>query len=382
MKKKKNIAIIITRLDLGGAQKIALYLAEKLDKQKFNVHLIAGKGGYLDKYAMQLTKKGVKVNLWTEIKHPINIFFDVIAVYKLRDYFIKNNIDIVHTHSSKAGILGRKAAFIARIKKVMHTIHGFPFHEHQNPFIHSVYVLIEKIFAGMTNKLIAVGYDVMEYGLNKGVGSRDKYVVIRPGINVNSFKNTKVDRKKYLKKYGLNQDLFTVGMVGNLKKQKNPYGFVKIAKAVIDETKDVQFVFAGDGKNADKINKMLDKYKISDKVKFIGWIDEPEKFFKSIDLFLLTSLWEGLPCTLVQAVCAGNCCVATDVGGNREFMKDIGLRQYLFEPEDYETAKELIIKIKKYGQKKPDTKKIYEYDLKYVLKEHKKIYLNDVNQIH
>ncbi|HPD18519.1 MAG TPA: glycosyltransferase, partial [Candidatus Goldiibacteriota bacterium] len=174
----------------------------------------------------------------------------------------------------------------------------------------------------------------------------------------------------------------TVGMVGNLKKQKNPYGFVKIAKAVIDETKDVQFVFAGDGKNADKINKMLDKYKISDKVKFIGWIDEPEKFFKSIDLFLLTSLWEGLPCTLVQAVCAGNCCVATDVGGNREFMKDIGLRQYLFEPEDYETAKELIIKIKKYGQKKPDTKKIYEYDLKYVLKEHKKIYLNDVNQIH
>jgi glycosyltransferase involved in cell wall biosynthesis len=231
MKNKKNIAIIITRLDLGGAQKIALYLAEKLDKQKFNVHLIAGSGGYLDKYAMQLTKKGVRVNLWTEIRHPINVFFDVIAIFKLRAYFIKNKIDIVHTHSSKAGILGRMAAFTAGTKKVVHTIHGFPFHEYQNPFIHYVYVLIEKIFANITNKLVAVGRDVMEYGFSKGVGNRDKYVIIRPGIDVDLFKNAKVDRRKYLKKYGLNPCLFTVGMVGNLKKQKNPHGFVKIAKA-------------------------------------------------------------------------------------------------------------------------------------------------------
>ncbi len=376
---KKNIAIIITRLDLGGAQKIALYLAENIDKNKFNVHLIAGMGGYLDENAMKLTGKGVKVNLWNEIKHPIHPVFDIMAVIKLWRYFVVNKIDIVHTHSSKAGILGRKAAFLAGVKRIIHTVHGFPFHEYQNPFVHYFYVIIEKIFAEITHKLIAVGQDVVEYGLNKGIGSKDKYIIIRPGIEINLFRKQKNCREKFLKKYGLNSNLFTVGMIGNLKKQKNPYAFIKIAKMLIDRLNDIQFIFAGDGKEMNKIKDIIKKYRISDKVKFIGWTDEPEKFLKSIDLFLLTSLWEGLPCTLVQAICAGSPCVTTDIGGNREFMKDIGLQDYIYKPEDYKKAAELIIKIKNKGQKKAKIKKLFEYDFKYVLKQHIAIYQKDVN---
>lgn len=372
--KKKNIAIVITRLDLGGAQKIALYLAENIDRSKYNVHLIAGRGGYLDDFTMKLTKKGVKVNLWSTIVHPINFFYDIIALFKLRSYFIKNKIEIVHTHSSKAGILGRKAAFLAGVKKIIHTVHGFPFHEYQNPFIHHIYVFIEKIFAHITQKLIAVGYDVMEYGIRKGIGDINKYTVIRPGIDIQLFKRQKINREEYLKKYGLEPNLFTVGMIGNLKKQKNPLGFIEIAKIVIDNTDGIQFIFAGDGKNTDKIKQTIDKYQIKDKVKFIGWTSEPEKFLHSIDLFLLTSLWEGLPCALVQAVCAGNYCIATDVGGNREFMKSIGLQDYLFKPGDYEKAKELIIKIKNYGQNRPRMNKLYEYDLKNMMKKYTEIY--------
>lgn len=378
--KKTNIAIVITRLDLGGAQKIALYLAENLDKKKFNVHLIAGKGGDLDIEALKLIKKDVIVNLFNEIVHPINLFYDSIAIFKLKDYFVKNKIDIVHTHSSKAGIVGRKAAYLAGVKKIIHTVHGFPFHKYQNFFIHFIYVLIEKIFAFITDKLIAVGYDVMKYGLSKGVGNREKYGVIRPGVEINLFKKQKVNRKEYLAKYGLNPKLFTVGMIGNCKKQKNPEGFIEIAKKVLNENKDIQFVFAGGGKDLNKYKKIIKNQNLSNKIKFIGWIEEPEKFLKSIDLFLLTSLWEGLPCTLVQAVCAGKTCVATDIDGNREFMQQIGLHDYLFEPFDYYKAKEIIIKIKNKGQRKPKTSKLYEYDLKYTLNRYVEIYNNKVNK--
>lgn len=374
MPEKKNIAIVITRLELGGAQKIALYLAENLDKKKYNIHLISGSGGYFDDYARQLIKKGVKVNLWSEIKHPINLFFDVIALLKLVNYFIKNKIDIVHTHSSKAGILGRKAAFLAGVKKIIHTIHGFPFHKYQNFIINYFYVFVEKIFANITHKLIAVGYDVMQYGLSKGIGDKNKYIVIKPGVDINLFKTQKINKDKYLKKYGLNPELFTVGMIGNLKKQKNPIGFIEIAKCTIDKQNDIQFIFAGGGKDMHKIKEILNKYKLNDRVKFIGWINEPEKFLKSIDLFLLTSLWEGLPCTLVQAICADNYCVASDIDGNREFMKEVGLEEYIYEPKNYKKAADLIIKVKNKGQRRPKINKLSEYDLKYVLKQYYGIY--------
>ena len=162
---KKHIAIVITRLDLGGAQKIALYLAEKLDRKKFEVFLIAGAGGYLDSQAAKL--KGVKIILMPELKHPISLFDDMKAVSTLTKFFTDNKIDIVHTHSSKAGIIGRLAAKFAGVKNVIHTVHGFSFHEYQNPVIHAMYVVLEKLAAPWTNTLVAVGQDVIKYGLKK-----------------------------------------------------------------------------------------------------------------------------------------------------------------------------------------------------------------------
>ncbi|MCX8093277.1 MAG: glycosyltransferase, partial [Candidatus Goldbacteria bacterium] len=325
-----------------------------------------------------LSKKGINVVLMDNLVHPINLFYDTIALFELRDYFIKNKIDIVHTHSSKAGILGRKAAYLAGVKKIIHTVHGFSFHEYQNFIIHYLFLFLEKIFSFITSKLIAVGYDVMEYGLKKGVGNKDKYEIIKPGIDMQLFKNAKVNKKEYLRKYGLRPDFFTIGMIGNLKKQKNPMEFIEIAKLVIRETDDTQFIFAGSGKNINNIKKILQKNNIQNRVKFIGWIDAPEKFLKSIDLFLLTSLWEGLPCVLVQAICSGCYCVATDVCGNREFMQDVKLEKYLYKPGYYKKAKEFILKIKKYGQERPKMEKLYEYDYKYMLKKYNKIYFSDV----
>jgi glycosyltransferase involved in cell wall biosynthesis len=355
---------------------VALYLAQHADRKKFSVHLIAGRGGYLDKTAE--TSKGYKTVLWDEIRHPIRPLSDICAIFKLKKYFVENNIEIVHTHSSKAGMLGRLAAKMAGVKTVIHTVHGFPFHEYQNPVMHFMYVMIEKFLASFTTTLVAVGEDVINYGLKKGVGKKEQYVMIRAGVEIKAFRNahcTAADRKKS----GLDPKKFTVGMVGNLKKQKNPGAFIEIAKRAAAKDTLIQFVFAGGGSRAE-VDGVNEKIRLSDTqcdVKFIGWINEPEKFIACLDVFLLTSLWEGLPCTLAQAAAAGKICVTSDIDGNREMINGLG-KGAVYPPFDYDKAVEFILYYKKnirkekYGPRA--AKLLKEFDADVMMKMYEKIY--------
>ena len=374
---KKNIAIVITRLDLGGAQKVALELADGLDKKKFNVHLICGTGGMLDADAKNI--KNITMAFMPELIHPIHLLIDFIGFLKLKDYFEKNSIELVHTHSSKAGLLGRLAAAAAKNKPVaFHTVHGFPFHEYQNPLAHFMYVWLEKLAGAITKKFIAVGRDVVDYGLGKGVGTADKYAVIRAAVEVGLFKNAKADRKKYLSALGLDPAAFTIGMIGNLKKQKNPVGFVEIARLALKKNKGLQFVFAGGGPLKERAQELINQCSIKDKVKLLGWVKEPEKMLKCLDLFLLTSLWEGLPCTLVQAAASGVPALATAIGGNSEFIK-LANSGELYQPFDYASAAEAVLKAAaKKTKTKIKTAALKEFDVKYMVKEHERLYLKEL----
>lgn len=374
---KKNIAIVITRLDLGGAQKVALELASGLDKKKFNVHLICGPGGRLDDEAKKIA--GINLVFMDELIHPIHLILDFAAYIKLVSYFKKNNIEIVHTHSSKAGLLGRLAAATADNKPVIfHTVHGFPFHEYQNKAAHLMYVMLERFAGIFTKKFIAVGADVTEYGIKNRVGTREKYAVIRAAVDVGLFKNARADRKKYLEGLGLNPRVFTIGMIGNLKKQKNPMGFIKTAALALKKNGNLQFVFAGGGPLRENAVELIDKYKIGDRVKLLGWINEPEKFLKCIDVFLLTSLWEGLPCTLVQAAAAGVRVIAGNISGNAEFVNLTGAGE-LYPPLDYAAAAEAVLRA---SNGKPGKKirafALKEFDVKYMVKEHEKLYIKNM----
>jgi glycosyltransferase involved in cell wall biosynthesis len=291
---------------------------------------------------------------------------------------MENNIDIVHTHSSRAGFLGRKSAHAAKIPIIVHSAHGFSFHEYQNPIIHRFYVLLERIVAKRSSALIAGGNDVKEYGLKKNIGSEDMYSVMYAGVDLDTFRKAKTGRSRYLKAFGLESAIFTVGMVGNLKKQKNPMEFVEIAKLVLDTERDIQFIFAGDGPLRKKVDKKLHKYGIEDKVKLVGWVDNPQDFMHCIDVFLLTSLWEGLPCTLSQAIAAGKPCLATRIGGNKEILQKANTG-YLYEPGQVEEATKIIHSIKNNDQKKVTIEKSKEaylksFDFEHILEQHEQLY--------
>jgi len=165
---KIKVCHIITKLELGGAQKNTLYTVSNLDKEKFDVFLISGEGGILDDEAKkQNFKKYFLKNLVREIS-PLN---DLLALIKIFKILRKEKPDIIHTHSSKAGIIGRIAGFLSGVKIIIHTYHGFGFNEHQRYLVKKFYIFIEKLVSFITDYFIFVSYDNLE--------TAKKYKIIR-----------------------------------------------------------------------------------------------------------------------------------------------------------------------------------------------------------
>jgi glycosyltransferase involved in cell wall biosynthesis len=375
IRRPKRIALVVTRLDLGGAQKVVLYLVEHLDRTRYEVHLLTGRGGLLDARAAAI--KNQRVVFVDSLKHPLSPGRDPRAVWALKNYFVRNQIEIVHTHTSKAGLLGRMAGRLAGTKKILHTVHGFPFHRYQNPLVHLLYLEFERWAAKWSDRLVAVGRDVKSYGLKKGVGREDQYRIIRAGIAMERFKNLRLDRRIYLKKAGLDPRRFTVGMIGNLKKEKNPAAFIEIARRVLARDRNMQFLFAGGGPRKGRIDARLRQYGLGDRVKFLGWVERPDRFLAAIDLFLFTSLKEGLPCVLAEAAAAGKTIIATDIDGNREMLDLLG-RGALYPPFDHDAAAAKILYFKNHpppaNAGPRASPRLREFEAERMLKQYEKIY--------
>ncbi|HPI04143.1 MAG TPA: glycosyltransferase, partial [Candidatus Goldiibacteriota bacterium] len=152
----------------------------------------------------------------------------------------------------------------------------------------------------------------------------------------------------------------------------------KIAKIAAEKNPSIVFKFAGDGALRTKTEAMITRYGLNDKVQLLGWIDNPEEFMAACDMFLLTSLWEGLPCTLAQAAAAGKVCAASDIYGNREMIKGLGAG-YLFKPEDFKAAASYIYEESKSGKKpvygSQAAKYLSQFDADIMVKQHEKLYL-------
>jgi len=188
---KIKIAHIITKLELGGAQKVVIYTASHLDKNRYSSILISGTRGMLDKDVTN--NPDIKSYFIPELVREINPFKDIVALFKIRSLLRKEKIIMVHTHSSKAGIVGRWAARLAGIKKIIHTYHGFGFNDFQNPVVRSLFTGIERITARITKKLIFVSKANVEKASRNNIGRKEKYVIVRAGVDIKKFSNCKID---------------------------------------------------------------------------------------------------------------------------------------------------------------------------------------------
>jgi glycosyltransferase involved in cell wall biosynthesis len=307
-------------LELGGAQDNTLYTLENLSPERYEKYLITGQGGMRDKEAKQ--SSAYITYFVPSLKREINPAWDLIALFKLVKLLRGLKPDIVHTHSSKAGILGRWAAFLARTPVIIHTFHGFGFNDFQKPAKKAVLVLSERITAFVTTAFIAVSKHTMRTGLEHRIGRADQYTVINSGIHRN--KALSVDRLEIRKKLGFSSEDILITNISCLKPQKNVSDFVRVAKELVKKNpeKKLQFVVIGDGEERGIIQTMTAELQVSERVHLLGWRRDTAEILSASDIFVLTSLWEGLPRALLEAMDAGLPCCVYRVDGIHDIIKN------------------------------------------------------------
>ncbi|MFC1709621.1 glycosyltransferase family 4 protein [Candidatus Omnitrophota bacterium] len=326
---KIKILQIITKLELGGAQLSTLELIKGLDKNIYDVYLISSSEGILIDDALAIPN--LNTHWLKSLEREVNIFYDLKTLLEIYRFIKSNKIDVVHTHSSKAGILGRWAAKLASVKLVVHTVHGWSFHGYQNRIVESFYMFLERVTAKITDKFIAVTrYDISK-GLDNGIGVESKYSLIRYGIEKERFGAS--NNGSFRKKVGIENGCFVVGMIACFKPQKSPLDFVSSAAEVARRIPGVKFVMVGDGRLRGDILKSIEKFDLRERFMLLGWQRNIPEIMSVFDVLVSTSLWEGLPIVYLEAMASRKPIIATDIGGNSEVVQD-GVNGFLVGPKD------------------------------------------------
>ncbi len=317
---RARIVHAITRLELGGAQQNTLYCVSHHDRTRFDVGLVAGSGGLLDAEAMAIPDARVRVVPWLE--HPISPWRDAVALARLAALFRRDRVHLVHTHSSKAGILGRVAARVARVPVRVHTVHGWSFHAGQRPAVRRLYTALERAAGSFTDRIVVVSEADRRKGLEAGIGREDRYRLLRSGIDPSLYERPAVPREATRAALGFGPAETVVGTLACLKAQKAPLDFVEAAAAARARNPAMRFFVAGDGELKPAVEARIRALGLEGAVSLLGWRRDVADLLHAMDLFLLTSVFEGLPRAVLQAMAAGVPVVATAVDGTPEVVRD------------------------------------------------------------
>jgi glycosyltransferase involved in cell wall biosynthesis len=309
----------ITRLIVGGAQENTMYTAFLLDKSRYQVEVLSGpQTGSEGSLIGEVRSCGIDLTIFPHMLRQINPYHDLICLLKLARYIRKGRYAIVHTHSSKAGILGRLAAKLAGAPIIVHTVHGWSFHNHMHPFERNIYINLERWIARITDILIVVAENDIEKGLEHGIGHPEQYRLIRSAIPLNEFDPSTIDRGQVRSELGIAPEALVLGNVGRFSVQKNPLGWVRVAGQVSRVIHECNFLLVGDGPLHREVEAALVEEGISDRAILTGLRRDVPRLMAAMDVFLITSLWEGLPRVIPQAMAMGLPVIANAVDGSPE----------------------------------------------------------------
>ena len=268
---------------------------------------------------------------------------DVAAFLELKRLFRTGRYDIVHTHSSKAGVLGRLAARAAGVPLIFHTAHGWGFHAGQPAPVRSLFVWCERVSSRVTDRIVAVSEATVRNGLAAGVGRPAQYRMIRSGIDPRPYREA-TDVASIRHKMGFDPARPLITMVACLKPQKSPLDFIDLAARVRSKLPGVQFALAGDGELRVPIEASIERNRLGDTVRLLGWRSDIPDLIRASDLTVLTSRWEGLPRVFLESLAAGVPVIATRVDGGPEAVTD-GVNGFLFPPGDTPAMAQRVIEL-------------------------------------
>jgi len=325
-----RVAHLITRLELGGAQQNTLHTVRHIDPERFEAHLVCGRGGYLDEEA---AGSGVPVTFVDDLVRRVDPWRDLVALRKLTALWRRLRPDIVHTHSSKAGVLGRLAARLAGVPVVVHTVHGYGFHPGQPLLRRTFFRSAERIAARLTTHFIVVSEANQAEGLAMGLFGPERVSLIRSGVELERFRSSSADRDGLGREWGIPPEAPVVGMVACLKPQKAPLDFVEVARRVAKTAPEAHFVLVGDGDLRPAVESAVTSGGLDGHFHLLGWRRDVDRLMKGFDVLVHTSRWEGLPRVFPEAMAAGLPVIATDVDGAADVVRD-GENGYLLRAGD------------------------------------------------
>ncbi|MGH3372045.1 MAG: glycosyltransferase family 4 protein, partial [Nocardioidaceae bacterium] len=270
----------------------------------------------------EAARLGVRVVTVPNLHRAVRPLADLRAVVGLVRLFKRERPDIVHTHSSKAGLVGRLAARLAGVPAIAHTVHGWSFHDEMPRLVRRAVVVTERLAARWTSLIVVVGERDAEIGRVERIGHQASYALIRSGIEVAAYSTSPEARAKARSAFGIPEGVPLVGTVTRLSRQKDPTTLLTAVRLVVDVRPDVHCVIVGDGPLRSEVEAHVRELGLRSQVTLLGARDDVAALLPGFDAFVLSSRWEGLPRVVIEAMAAGVPVVATDVGGVAEAVDD------------------------------------------------------------
>jgi len=340
------IAHVVTRLTNGGAEENTLYTLNGLVDLNYDITLISGK-----EIEDEIVKKiPIDKNITTitvdSLCREISPIKDVISLFVLTKILKQKRYMIVHTHMAKGGILGRIAAYWAKVPIIVHSIHGTTFPPSTSLIKRSFFRCLERIVASITTFFVPVGEDVRDRYIKAGIGKADIYRVIHSGMDIARFKESSYvsteKRFKLKKNLRIPVDNIVIGKIANLEKRKGHKYLLEAVFPILDKYPFVTVLIVGTGKLMPYLQRVIKKRGFEKRIIFTGYRHDVENIYAIIDILVLTSLWEGLPRVLVQGALAGKALISFDVEGAREVIQD-GVNGFVVEKKDIETLRDKLV---------------------------------------
>ncbi len=321
MRSNKKVLHIITRLIVGGAQENTMFTMEGLLSRGWDAHLLSGPtAGPEGEIVGRIRERNIPLTIEPSLIRNLSPKKDVLAFFRLYSFFRAGRYSIVHTHSSKAGIIGRWAAYFARVPNIIHTVHGLPYHFFQPFYIRYFYVLAEFLTSLITHKILYVSGNNMQSCLIRGIGRKRDSHIVRSGLNIDDFLNAIGKGAEIRRKFGCGDDDMIFATVARLFHLKGHKYILQAAPEIIRKHPGVKFMFIGDGILRERFERIAREEGISENIIFTGLIppEEIPIYLDSCDGIIHPSLREGLPRVVPQAFLLEKPVVVFDVDGASE----------------------------------------------------------------
>jgi glycosyltransferase involved in cell wall biosynthesis len=304
---------------LSGVQRSMLDMLDRLDRGRYQLHVACQGPGPL---TAELARRDIACHYIPALDRPIHPLRDALAYYQLRRLFLRYRFNLVHTHSSKPGVLARIAARRAGVPRVVHHVHGFAFHDFSPWRQRWIYGRLERLAGAYCDRVVFVNHALRELAVRRGLLPPEKCETIHVGVDLRKFSPAlRVRRRAEARAaFGLSFDQPVVLVSGRLERQKQSLILPEIVARLdaLGPHASWQLLVVGSGALEGELATRVEQLGFTRRVRMVGWQSEPELAYAAADVVLLPSLWEGLSATLLQAQASGLPAVASDIAANRE----------------------------------------------------------------